>query len=68
MMSNTLYDWLFRYNHYTGLWYAIHRDDLSSHFNGAPSNYNVYTDTDINRLINDVKLIENKNGDSTENI
>jgi hypothetical protein len=60
MKDNILYNWLFRYNHYTELWYAFHREDLINHYNGTNTIHNVYQDKDINNLIKTVSKNETK--------
>jgi hypothetical protein len=58
--NKILYDWLFRYNHYTNLWYAFYREDLINYYNGQATEYNVYHDKDINYLIKNVIEYETK--------
>jgi len=33
--KDSLYDWLFHYNHYTQLWHTFKREDVQAYFNGT---------------------------------
>jgi hypothetical protein len=51
MKDNALYNWMFHYNHHTGLWSAFHRDDHSAYWNGTINEHDVYKHTDVTELI-----------------
>lgn len=38
MVEDKLYNWLFHYNHYKGVWSAFHRDEAAKYFNGMSKN------------------------------
>lgn len=36
--KDSMYDWLFHYNHYTNLWNTFRREDVQDYFNGTLEN------------------------------
>jgi hypothetical protein len=53
---NELYDYVFWFNHYENLWYAIPRDQQLNFFNGKRENAKgVSSDKDIQKLIKRIK-------------
>lgn len=58
--KNALYHWLFRYNTYTKKWFAFRREDMTAYFNGTETKHKIYSDSDINKLVEIVKSKENE--------
>ncbi len=48
---DTLYSYMFHYNHHTKLWAAFHREDYSAYWNKTENEHNIYFHTDIDELI-----------------
>ena len=46
-----LYSYIFWYNHYESVWYAVDRDDQLKFFNGSRDDVKFYKSKDINVLI-----------------
>jgi hypothetical protein len=53
---DALYDWLFWYNDFEKLWYAINRAEYNRFFDGMHRNETTYyTSSDVNELIQIIK-------------
>ena len=51
-LNDCLYDWVFHYNIYTGLWAAFKREDVTSYFSDSDNpELVVHKSTDIKLLI-----------------
>lgn len=51
MKDNALYNWMFHYNHNTGLWSAFHREDHAAYWNGTLNKHDIYQHTNIDMLL-----------------
>jgi trehalose utilization protein len=51
MSTETLYEWVFHYNHFTNQWAAYHRDDHKAYFNAEKSAYPIFKHKNIKVLI-----------------
>jgi hypothetical protein len=51
MEKEKLYNWLFHYNHTTGVWSAFHREDHSAYWNGTTSKHRIYRDPAFQNLM-----------------
>lgn len=57
MKNDYLYDWVFHFNHHTGLWYGFLREHYNNYFNGMGKDNYLYASS-MDKLI---KLIKEKN-------
>lgn len=60
MNENVLYNWLFHFNHHTGLWYAFHREDHAAYWNGSDSKHPIIKSRKVSVLM---EILQQTNGD-----
>lgn len=53
-----LYDYFFHYNIYTEEWNAILRDETTKYMGGGVENGVIFSDKDINKLIEKISSLE----------
>lgn len=58
MKDNALYNWMFHYNHHTGLWNAFHREDHAAYWNGTLQEHNIYQHADIDVLLKTLRTFK----------
>jgi hypothetical protein len=58
METNIFYNWIFHYNHHTGLWSAFNREDYNAYWNGTKNKHNIYKHASIDELLKILKDIQ----------